>query len=286
MWSPGAGASPDGGARRHAGKGERAHESHEFGRRRGSGRRANNEEQVRPRVGTFALVAAASIRSLRSSRCVSPSRAGRPARFGRRLPRGRRRPRPARSPPRRGAHAGGGGAAASSARRALSDLSPSAASNLAPTPRERLFAALPGLGLACGVAQAGFYLADEITARSGVPVAGVPVAILLGACANNAPVPLPSAFRPGIALASSLVLRVGIVCVGAKLSAMDVVTDGASSLPAALASVGAGVLVIPRLARLAGLDPRLGALLAAGTSVCGVTAVTRWPPPSPRRRRR
>jgi uncharacterized integral membrane protein (TIGR00698 family) len=176
------------------------------------------------------------------------------------------------------AHAGGGGAAASSARRALSDLSPSAASNLAPTPRERLFAALPGLGLACGVAQAGFYLADEITARSGVPVAGVPVAILLGACANNAPVPLPSAFRPGIALASSLVLRVGIVCVGAKLSAMDVVTDGASSLPAALASVGAGVLIIPRLARLAGLDPRLGALLAAGTSVCGVTAVSALAP--------
>ena len=44
-------------------------------------------------------------------------------------------------------------------------------------------------------------------------------------------------------------------------------------MPAACASVGAGLVAIPLLAKGAGLPPRLGALLAAGTSICGVTAI-------------
>jgi uncharacterized membrane protein YadS len=51
-------------------------------------------------------------------------------------------------------------------------------------------------------------------------VSAVPVAILLGAALNNAPggVSLvPSATRPGIAVASGRLLKVGIVCMGTKL---------------------------------------------------------------------
>ena len=138
-------------------------------------------------------------------------------------------------------------------------------------------AALPGLGLALAVSQAGFALADGISAAIGAPVAGVPCAVLLGAGINNA-VALPKWVRPGLRTATGTVLRVGIVCVGAKLSASDVVTAGAFCVPAAAASVGAGLVLIPRVAGLAGLHPRLGSLLAAGTSICGVTAVSALAP--------
>ena len=48
---------------------------------------------------------------------------------------------------------------------------------------------------------------------------------------------------------------------------------GAFAVPAALTSVGAGLFFIPRLAAYFSLAPKLGSLLAAGTSICGVTAI-------------
>ena len=48
---------------------------------------------------------------------------------------------------------------------------------------------------------------------------------------------------------------------------------GAFAVPAALTSVGAGLFFIPRLAATFSLAPKLGSLLAAGTSICGVTAI-------------
>ena len=150
--------------------------------------------------------------------------------------------------------------------------------SLKPTPKEAFLSALPGLGLAYGVAHGGFAVADQISARTGVTISGVPCAIVLGAALNNAPFPIPGVFRPGIKLASSAVLKLGIVCVGAKLSFPEVLSAGALSVPVVFASVGAGLFVIPKLAAFAGLAPRLGSLLAAGTSICGVTAVSALAP--------
>ena len=174
-------------------------------------------------------------------------------------------------------------------RRGLSDLNPPpkpppsavgtrASSSIHPG---KLAAIVPGLGLAFGVAQGGFGLAEEISTRTGVSVSGVPVAILTGALINNLPSKalVNSALcRPGVGLASSTVLRVGIVCVGAKLSIMDVAAVGAYSVPIVLTSLSTGLLVVPRIAKYAGLSPKLGALLAVGTSVCGVTAVSALAP--------
>ena len=138
-------------------------------------------------------------------------------------------------------------------------------------------ASLPGLGVAFAVSQGGFAVADHISTAVGTPVAGVPLAILLGAAINNA-VTLPRWVRPGLRTASGTVLRIGIVCVGAKLSASDLLESGTFALVPVLISVGAGLYLIPKIAKSAGLHPRLGSLLAAGTSICGVTAVSALAP--------
>jgi uncharacterized membrane protein YadS len=54
------------------------------------------------------------------------------------------------------------------------------------------------------------------------------------------------------------------VCVGAKLSFGDVAALGAVGVPAVVASIGAGLVFVPWLARRMGLPPRLGLLTAAG----------------------
>lgn len=73
-------------------------------------------------------------------------------------------------------------------------------------------------------------------------------------------------------------LRAGIVCIGAKLSALDVAELGMVGVPVVAASITAGLLFVPWFARKMGLPPRMGSLIAAGTSICGVTAITALAP--------
>ena len=132
-------------------------------------------------------------------------------------------------------------------------------------------------GLAAAVATAGAASVAASALPPSLHISAIPVSIVLGSLAANiGPMAAPSvakALKPGLSLATSTVLRGGIVCVGAKLSAAQVLALGWATIPAAAASVGTGLFVIPMLAARAGLAPRLGSLLAAGTSICGVTAI-------------
>lgn len=108
-------------------------------------------------------------------------------------------------------------------------------------------------------------------------MSGIPVAILMGMAVNNA-VKLPDSVRPGLKFCSATALRAGIVCVGAKLSAMDIVSLGVMGVPAVVTSIGAGLMFVTWAGKQAGLAPRMTALIAAGTSICGVTAITALAP--------
>jgi uncharacterized integral membrane protein (TIGR00698 family) len=142
----------------------------------------------------------------------------------------------------------------------------------------------PGFAAAATVAAAGTLVADHagqaLLAAQGVeggssPISGIPVAILLGLGLNNVVGKgLPSSFAPGLKLCTTTVLRAGIVCVGAKLSCYDVAKLGIAGVPVVASAVGVGLVVTTQLARLAGLPSRMGSLIAAGTSICGVTAIT------------
>jgi uncharacterized integral membrane protein (TIGR00698 family) len=74
------------------------------------------------------------------------------------------------------------------------------------------------------------------------------------------------------------VLRLGIVLVGIRLSAFDVARLGVAGLPVVLAAVTAGIVFVTWFNRRLGLPPRLGTLVAAGTSICGVTAIVSTAP--------
>ena len=133
---------------------------------------------------------------------------------------------------------------------------------------------------------AGFWLADVIghallTAQGlsggSSPISGVPVAIVLGLMLRNT-LPLPSALAPGLKFCVTTVLRLGIVLVGIRLSAFDVARLGIAGLPVVLAAVTAGLVFVTWFNRRLGLPPRLGTLVAAGTSICGVTAIVSTAP--------
>ncbi|MEW6320083.1 MAG: putative sulfate exporter family transporter [Acidobacteriota bacterium] len=144
---------------------------------------------------------------------------------------------------------------------------------------------VPGVAAAVAVMLVGFWIADVagqwvLAARGlggGSPISGVPVAIILGLLVRNL-AGLPAWLAPGLKFSVSTVLRAGIVLVGIKLSALEMLRLGLAGVPVVLAAIATGLLFVTWFNRRLGLPPRLGTLVAAGTSICGVTAIVSTAP--------
>lgn len=147
---------------------------------------------------------------------------------------------------------------------------------------------LPGVGLAAGVMLVSLPLAEWLGAGllrlQGIdpagrasPVSGVLVAIVAGMLLRNL-LPLPVLLRAGIGFSVTKLLRLGIICVGIKLSFLEVLRLGAWGVPVVAGAIAAGLLFVTWVNRALGLPPRLGTLIAAGTGICGVTAIVSTAP--------
>ena len=151
--------------------------------------------------------------------------------------------------------------------------------------KNKLVELAPGVAASAAVMTAGFSTAEilgkgllylqGVEAAGASPMSGIPCSILLGlALRNQTALPLPKSLDPGVKFSTKKLLQGGIVCVGAKLSAVDLVSTGLIGLPAVMASVGAGLTFVPWFANKMGLPHKMGTLIAAGTSICGVTAIS------------
>jgi uncharacterized integral membrane protein (TIGR00698 family) len=76
-----------------------------------------------------------------------------------------------------------------------------------------------------------------------------------------------------VAFAARRLLRLGIVLLGAQLTASQIAEVGAAGIAILVASVVSTFLVTVWLGRLIGVDAKLTELIAGGTSICGASAV-------------
>jgi uncharacterized integral membrane protein (TIGR00698 family) len=105
----------------------------------------------------------------------------------------------------------------------------------------------------------------------------VPIAILIGLLIRNL-LSLPELFKPGLQLGVTKILRLGIICVGIKLSLLDMLKLGAWGIPIVIIAIAGGLLFVTWFNKFLKLPERLGTLIAAGTSICGVTAIVSTAP--------
>jgi uncharacterized integral membrane protein (TIGR00698 family) len=130
---------------------------------------------------------------------------------------------------------------------------------------------MPGLGLALAGAAAGFgvhALLPFVPWLTASLVLGV-----LVACIPPARVALDGPLKPGLSVAARRLLRLGIVVLGLKLSLGDIAGLGVRAVLIIIALVGVSFVItwaIARMLRLPGDEP---VLMAAGFSICGVSAV-------------
>jgi uncharacterized integral membrane protein (TIGR00698 family) len=136
--------------------------------------------------------------------------------------------------------------------------------------RERLLSSLRAV--APGVALLVILGALARVTSQVLPVASeLVVAVVLGIAITNL-VDVPERFRPGIET-HAFWLAAGIVLMGARVS-LSTLLDTGPVLVALVLAVAAGTLVLVELlaAFVFDVDGKLGSLLAAGASVCGVSA--------------
>lgn len=83
----------------------------------------------------------------------------------------------------------------------------------------------------------------------------------------------PAHAKAGIAFSQKRLLRFAIVLLGFQLTLGQVVSIGAGGVGIVAATLGATFLFTITLGRLIGVDAKLAQLIAAGTSICGASAI-------------
>ncbi|MCX7925929.1 MAG: putative sulfate exporter family transporter [Fimbriimonadales bacterium] len=104
------------------------------------------------------------------------------------------------------------------------------------------------------------------------PISAVLTAIVIGILLRNL-LPLPKAIEDGIKFSTTKILRLGIILVGIKLSLMDVFKLGVWGIPVVATAIFGGLWFVAWFNKKLNLPERLGTLIAAGTGICGVTAI-------------
>ncbi|WAX93024.1 YeiH family protein [Aminobacter sp. NyZ550] len=128
---------------------------------------------------------------------------------------------------------------------------------------------LPGLLLAAGIAALAFALRHLPGLGSFSPMI---IAIVLGIAFHNLS-GTPVRAKPGVAFSMRKVLRFAIILLGLQLTASQVAEVGVTGVAIIASTLFATFTLTVWLGRLLGVEQKLAELIAAGTSICGASAV-------------
>ena len=128
---------------------------------------------------------------------------------------------------------------------------------------------LVGLALVTGIA----FLATGLQQLPGLGLfSPLILAVLLGILVKNT-VGVPKICQPGIVFSLKRILRLAIILMGLQLSLLQLIQVGPIGLMIVAATVGSTFVFTCWLGRQLGVSRKLAHLIAAGTSICGASAV-------------
>jgi uncharacterized integral membrane protein (TIGR00698 family) len=128
---------------------------------------------------------------------------------------------------------------------------------------------LPGLALTGAIAAAAFGLRQLPGVATFSPMI---LAILLGIAGHNL-IGTPALAKAGITFSLRRILRFAIILLGLQLTAAQVAQVGATGIAIIVATLVATFLFTKWFGALIGVEKKLVELIAAGTSICGASAV-------------
>ena len=135
--------------------------------------------------------------------------------------------------------------------------------------RQRDVSILPGLLLTATIAGTAFALRQTPGLSTFSPMI---LAILIGIGFHNL-IGTPKRARPGVVFSLRRILRFAIILLGLQLTAAQVIEVGPKGMGVIALTLLGTFLFTNWLGRVLGVDRRLSELIAAGTSICGASAV-------------
>ncbi len=149
------------------------------------------------------------------------------------------------------------------------------ASSIAPnadpvTPHIRsALAILPGLLMASVVAGSAYWLRELPGMTAFSPLI---LAILIGTAFHNF-VGTPAIAKAGVAFSMRRLLRFGIILLGFQLTVSQIIEVGYRGFLVIAATLATTFIFTVQMGKLLGVERKLAQLIAAGTSICGASAV-------------
>lgn len=141
---------------------------------------------------------------------------------------------------------------------------------------------LPGLILCLVIMLLGLWLTNllgqlinklqGLPSHSASPISSIFVAIILGLLIRNT-LGLQDRFKAGVSFSTKLILRLGIILIGIRLSLIDLFKLGAWGIPVIVTCIATGLVISIWIAKKLNQSERMGTLIAVGTGICGVTAI-------------
>jgi uncharacterized integral membrane protein (TIGR00698 family) len=126
---------------------------------------------------------------------------------------------------------------------------------------------IPGLALAAVIGVVAFE-----AHRLYKPLSGVAVAMIIGLLIRNL-ASVPYRCEVGVQFAARRILRLAIVLLGVRLSFLEVLKIGGSSLIIVISCIVIALVLVQVFSRLLKIPPRLGTLIGVGSCICGNSAI-------------
>ena len=149
---------------------------------------------------------------------------------------------------------------------------------------EKVLTVIPGTVVAVAVMLlsllAARYLGAFFKAQFNLhssPVSTFLLAIILGMLLRNI-IKFPKIFEPGFKFCVAKLLRLGIIFLGIRLSILAVAKIGLVAVIVVVICITSGIVLASLYARIFNVSNRLGTLIAAGTAICGVSAIVATAP--------
>jgi uncharacterized integral membrane protein (TIGR00698 family) len=139
----------------------------------------------------------------------------------------------------------------------------------------------PGVALAAALAWAAAVLSQWLGVHGfGLresPISPILAAVVLGLLLRNL-IGVPATYERGLRFCLRTILRAGIVLLGLRLSIAELGRIGLLALPVIGGCIAVALLAVTAVSRAMHLPPRLGSLIAVGTSICGISAIVATAP--------
>jgi uncharacterized integral membrane protein (TIGR00698 family) len=149
---------------------------------------------------------------------------------------------------------------------------------------EKVLTVIPGTLIAVAVMLlalvASRYLGAFFKAQLNLqksPVSTFLLAIILGMVIRNI-IRFPKIFEPGFKFCVAKLLRLGIILLGIRLSILAIAKIGLVAVIVVIICITSGIVLASLFARAFKVSNRLGTLIAAGTAICGVSAIVATSP--------